>query len=260
MILDETVSAVVTGGASGLGEATARMLAARGVKVALFDLDAERGREIATEIEGLFVPVDVTDETSVDAGFAAARAAHGPARIAVNCAGIVAGARTARRERDGSTSAHPADMFAKVIATNLIGTFQVSARAAALMIATDPYNDDGARGVIINTASVAAQDGQVGQAAYAASKGGIAAMTLPMARDLAREGIRVISIMPGLFETPMFAGLSDEVRAGLAADVPFPSRLGRPDEFAQLVVQICENEMLNGTSVRLDGAVRLAAS
>ncbi|MHA1524563.1 MAG: SDR family NAD(P)-dependent oxidoreductase [Alphaproteobacteria bacterium] len=259
MKLDQKISAVVTGGASGLGEATARLLAQLGVKVTLLDLDADRGTRIAGEIDGLFVRVDVTDEGSVEAGLKAAQAAFGPARIAVNCAGIVAGARLARRNRDGSTTAHAPDLFAKVIATNLTGTFLVSAKAAAAMISTEPYNSDGARGVIINTASVAAQDGQIGQVAYAASKGAIAAMTLPMARDLAREGIRVMAIMPGLFETPMFAGLTDEVRAALTADVPFPSRLGKPTEFAALVVHICENEMLNGTCLRLDGAVRLAA-
>jgi len=251
-------AAIVTGGASGLGEATARLLARHGAQVALFDLNAKCGEAIASEIGGLYCAVDVTRPESVEGGLAAAAGAHGEARILVNCAGIVAGQRTVQRRREtGELVPHDLDLFTRVVTINLIGTFHVSSKAAARMQALDPVTADGGRGVIVMTASVAAEDGQIGQAAYSASKGGVAALTLPMARDLAQSGVRVVSILPGLFETPMFASFTDEVRAALAANVPFPRRLGRPDEYAALVRHIVENEMLNGALIRLDGAARL---
>lgn len=246
-------AAVVTGGASGLGAATARMLAAEGVKVALFDRDRSNGEAVAAEIGGLFVEVDVTSQDSVLAGFATARAAHGQERILVNCAGIAPVAKTTSRGEP-----HPMDMFEKVIAVNLAGSFRCITHAATGMSGTDVLNGDGARGVIISTASVAAFDGQIGQVAYAASKAGIAGMTLPVARDLSKSGIRVCTIAPGIFETPMLLGLSQEVQDSLGQQVPFPSRLGRAAEYAQLVKAICENEMLNGETIRLDGAIRMA--
>lgn len=259
MQLGSDISAVVTGGASGLGEASARGLAAAGVRVALLDLNEERGKGVASEIGGVFARCDVTDVASVEAALAAARAAHGQERICVNCAGIVAGQKTVSRDRKtGAIAAHDLGLFAKVIDVNLAGSFRVAALSAAGMATLEPATADGGRGVIVMTASVAAEDGQMGQAAYSASKGGILGMTLPMARDLSREGIRVMSIMPGLFHTPMFDSLSDEVRESLAAGVPFPQRLGDPAEYAALVRHICENDMLNGTSIRLDGALRLA--
>lgn len=260
MKLDSSLAAIVTGGASGLGEATARMLAGQGVKVALFDLNAERGKAVAGEIGGLFCPCDVTSETSVDEALAKARDAHGVARIVVNCAGIAPGRRVVSKKREtGELIAHDLATFEKAVAINLVGTFRVIAKAAAAMAALDPVTPDGGRGVIVCTASVAAQDGQIGQAAYAASKAGVAGMTLPIARDLASFGIRIVTIMPGLFETPMFAGLPDEAKASLAVSVPHPSRLGKPEEYAALARSIIENDMLNGTSIRLDGALRMAA-
>lgn len=259
MKLDNTMAAVVTGGASGLGEATARMLAAQGVKVALFDMNAERGAQIAAEIGGLFCTVDVTSDVSVDAGLAMARAAHGPERILVNCAGIAPGKRVVAKKRDtGELVAHDMASFEKTVAVNLFGTFRMIAKCAVSIAALEPVTDDGSRGVVINTASVAAEDGQIGQAGYAASKGGVAAMTLPVARDLASSGIRVVTILPGLFETPMFASIADDYRKALEQSVPHPSRLGRPAEYAALARSIIENDMLNGTTIRLDGAIRLA--
>jgi len=258
MILGERVSAVVTGGASGLGEGTARALAARGVKVAILDRDAERGRSVAGDIGGIAVEVDVTDADGVARALEQARAAHGQERITVNCAGIAWGAFTVQRERGtGLVRAHDPDDFARVISINLIGTFFVASRSAAGMVTTDPVTEDGGRGVIIMTASVAGADGQIGQAAYGASKAGVMGLTLPMARDLARDGIRVVSIMPGLFETPMFDKLPEKVQQRLNATTVFPGRLGRPDDYAALALHICENEMLNGACIRLDGAVRL---
>lgn len=255
-----TMAAIVTGGASGLGEASARLLAANGAKVAIFDLNAERGRAVAQEIGGAFCACDVCDETSVNDALDAAARAHGEARIAVNCAGIVVGQKTVSRKKDtGEILAHHMPTFTKAIMINLVGTYTVASKAAARMCALPPITKDGGRGVITMTASVAAEDGQTGQAAYAASKGGILGLTLPMARDLAREGIRVVSIMPGLFYTPMFGALPPEAQEALAASVPFPSRLGDPAEYAALIRHIVENDMLNGTSIRLDGAIRLAA-
>jgi NAD(P)-dependent dehydrogenase (short-subunit alcohol dehydrogenase family) len=257
MKLDESISAIVTGGASGLGAATAEMLAGHGVKVALLDLNREVGESRAAAIGGRYVHCDVTDGASVEAALRAAIDAHGVPRIAVNCAGIAIGKRITRRDKDtGAVLTHDQASFERVIAINLIGTFAVMSRAAAAMMPL-PALAGGERGVIVNTSSVAAEDGQIGQVAYSASKGGVAAMTLPVARDLAKDGIRVMAIMPGLFETPMFAGLPEEAKQALAANVPFPPRLGRPAEYALLVKQICENQMLNGSCIRLDGAIRL---
>ena len=259
MKLNGDISAVVTGGASGLGAATARALAAKGVKVAIFDVNEQNGRKVAEEIGGSFFTVDVTDEASIDSALAGAREKNGQEQILVNCAGIVFGMKTASRHREtGAVRAHGVPEFSKVIAVNLIGAFAVSAKSAAGMMDTDPVTDDGTRGVIIHTSSVAADEGQIGQAAYAASKGGIKALALPMARDLARDGIRVNAIQPGLFETPMFDMITEDVRIALGKSVPFPQRLGTPEEYAALVIHICENEMLNGAALRLDGAVRLA--
>ena len=242
------VQAVVTGGASGLGEATARALAAAGANVAIFDMNIERGNAVAAEISGSFHNVDVASATSVEAGLAGLSP-----RICVNCAGIAPGAKTV--DRDGAS--HSAALFAKAININLIGTFNVASQCAALMATQKPMGDDGARGVIINTASVAAFEGQIGQTAYAASKGGVAALTLPMARDLARSGVRVMAIAPGLFLTPMLEGLPLDVQQSLGAQAPYPPRLGKPAEFANLVQHIVENQMLNGEVIRLDAAIRM---
>ena len=241
---------LITGGASGLGAGTARMLAARGAKVVLADLNAEAGEALATELKGTFVKCDVTREDDGRAAVAAA-VALGPLRGLVNCAGIAPASKTVGR--DGP---HPLDLFAKTIGINLIGTFNMIRLAATAMSASEPANG-GERGVIISTASVAAYDGQIGQAAYAASKGGIAAMTLPVARDLARSAIRVMTIAPGIFETPMLLGMPPDVQKALAAMVPFPPRLGVPEDFAMLVEQIFANPMLNGEVIRLDGAIRM---
>jgi len=259
MRLDKSIPAVITGGASGLGAATARALAAKGVKVAILDVNAEAGAKIAKELDGVFASCDVTSEASVDAALATARAAHGQERILINCAGIGVAKRISRRVKEtNAIEPHDLATFTKVIQVNLIGTFLMMSKSAIGMQATAAITDDGERGVMICTSSVAAQDGQIGQVAYSASKGGVAAMTLPVARDLARDGIRVVTIMPGLFLTPMFAGLSPEAQQSLAASVPFPSRLGQPAEYAALAVHICENSMLNGECIRLDGALRMA--
>ena len=249
--------AVVTGGASGLGEASARALASRGVKVAIFDLQRDRGVAVAADIGGLFCGVDVTNDASVDAGFAAARAAHGQERILVNCAGTGNAIKTASRAReDGSIRHFPLDAFDRIVQINLVGTFRCIAKSAAGLLTLDLL--DGERGAIVNTASVAAEDGQVGQAAYAASKGGVVGMTLPIARDLAGEGIRVNTILPGIFDTPLLQGAPDAVKDALAASVPFPRRLGRPAEYAQLALTLIECGYMNGEDVRLDGAIRMA--
>lgn len=259
MQLDSSIAAIVTGGASGLGEATARMLAGQGARVALFDLNAERGEKVAAEIGGLFVACDVTSETSVDQALASARAAHGVARVLVNCAGIAPGRRIVSKKREtGELIAHDTALFEKAVAINLTGTFRLIAKSAAALASLEPVTADGGRGIFICTASIAAEDGQIGQAAYAASKAGVAGMTLPIARELASVGIRVMTIMPGLFETPMFDGLPEEARASLAVSVPHPSRLGKPSEYAALVRSIVENDMLNGSAIRLDGALRMA--
>ncbi len=250
-------AAVVTGGASGLGEATARALANEGVRVALFDLNRERGEQLANEIGGVFCEVNVTNEESVDAGFARARAAHGQERILVNCAGTGNAFKTASRSKEGDLRHFPLDDFNRIIQINLVGTFRCIAKSAVGMLTLDRI-EDGERGAIVNTASVAAQDGQIGQAAYAASKGGIVGLTLPVARDLMSEGIRINTILPGLFDTPLLAATPDTVRSALAATVPFPKRLGNPAEYASLALELCRNSYFNGESVRLDGAIRMA--
>jgi len=259
MKLDSSVAAVITGGASGLGAATAQALAGKGVKVALFDLNEELGESVAAELGGVFCKVDVTDDDSVDAGFAKARAAHGQERILVNCAGIAPPIKTVSRDRETGAIKHfPMDVFEAVIQVNLIGTFRCIAKSAAGMLTLDPLDEQGERGAIVNTASVAAQDGQVGQAAYSASKAGVLGMTLPVARDFMNEGIRVNTILPGIFETPMLLGLPEKAQASLSASVPFPKRLGRPDEYAELAMFMMENSYLNAESIRLDGAIRMA--
>jgi NAD(P)-dependent dehydrogenase (short-subunit alcohol dehydrogenase family) len=251
MKLDKSIAAIVTGGASGLGEATARALAAEGVKVTLFDLNAELGTALAKEIDGQFVRVNVADDASVALGIAEAERGHGVARVVVSCAGIAPAAKTVGKEN----LPHPLDTFRKVIEVNLIGTFNVTSKAAARMAIVEPLGEE--RGVIIQTASVAAFEGQVGQVAYAASKGGVAAMTLPIARDLAQHGIRVVTIAPGLFITPMLKGLPQNVQDSLGKQAPFPARLGDPSEYALLVKSIVANPMLNGETIRLDGAIRM---
>jgi NAD(P)-dependent dehydrogenase (short-subunit alcohol dehydrogenase family) len=258
MKLDNTVSAVVTGGASGLGAATARALAAKGVKVAIFDLQAEKGEAVAAEIGGVFCEVNVTSDESVDAGFAKARAAHGQERILVNCAGVGNAMKTASRSKeDGSIKHFSLEAFNWVVQINLVGTFRCIAKSAAGMLTLEPQEGAG-RGAIVNTASVAAEDGQMGQAAYSASKGGVVGMTLPIARDLASEGIRVNTILPGIFETPLMMGAPQPVKDALAASVPFPKRLGLPQEYAQLALTMIECGYFNGEDVRLDGAIRMA--
>jgi len=250
MHIDQT-AAIITGAASGLGEATARHFRARGARVTMLDRDAARGRAVADEIGAQFIETDVTDEPSVQAAIATALKAMGRITAAINCAGIATGARTLGR--DGP---HPLDAFRRAIDINLVGSFNVARLAAAEIAKNDPA-PDGTRGVIVNTASIAAFDGQKGQTAYAASKGGIVGMTLPMARDLTREGIRVMAIAPGIFGTPMLRGLPQEVQDDLAAGVPFPKRLGDPDEFAALARFIVECDYLNGEVIRLDGALRM---
>jgi NAD(P)-dependent dehydrogenase (short-subunit alcohol dehydrogenase family) len=244
-------AAIVTGGASGLGLATAEMLIGAGAKVALLDIGAHVA-DAAGRIGGLGVRCDVADAASAEQALAEARAAHGPAAILVNCAGIAAARRIVGR--DGPM---PLAEFEQVIRVNLIGTFNLMRLAAADMAGLEP-NPDGERGVIVSTASVAAFDGQIGQSAYAASKGGVAALTLPAAREFASHGIRVVTIAPGIFETPMLRGLPEAVQRSLAESVPFPKRLGQPQEYALLVRQILGNPMLNGETIRLDGAIRLA--
>ena len=258
MKLDSSIAAVVTGGASGLGEGTARAIAATGAKVALFDLNQERGEAIAQEIGGVFCQVDVTDDASVAAAFEKARAAHGQERLTVNCAGIATGQKTVSRKKDtGEIKAHDMAQFERTVRVNLFGTFRVLSQSAAGMVTLDPL-EDGERGLIVNTASVAAQDGQIGQAAYSASKGGVYAMTLPVARDLAQEGVRVNTILPGIMWTPMMAGMDQKIQDALAAAIPFPSRLGTPADYASLVLELARNVYINGECIRLDGAIRLA--
>lgn len=254
----EGIAAVVTGGASGLGEATARELARRGAKVAVFDRDAARGERVAGEIGGTFCEVDVTRDEAVAAGFARARHAHGQERVLVNCAGIANAVKTVGRDKQtGEVKFYPLQQFELAIAINLVGTFRCIAHSAAGMVGLEPL-EDGERGVIVSTASVAAQDGQIGQAAYSASKGGVLAMALPIARDLMNEGIRVNTILPGVFKTPMVAGMPDHVQDALGAQVPFPKRLGRPEEYAQLACFMVEARYMNAEAVRLDGAIRMA--
>ncbi|WP_027444257.1 SDR family NAD(P)-dependent oxidoreductase [Erythrobacter cryptus] len=259
MEISANTPAVVTGGASGLGAATARALAAKGAKVAIFDMNEDKGNAVAAEIGGVFCKVNVTSDADVDAGFAKAREAHGQERILVNCAGIGNAIKTASRSKeDGSIKHFPISAFDFVIQVNLIGTFRCIAKSAAGMLTLDPLSGEGDRGVIINTASVAAEDGQMGQAAYSASKAGVVGMTLPIARDLASEGIRVNTILPGIFDTPLLAAAPQNVRDALAASVPFPKRLGMPEEYAKLALCMIETGYFNGEDVRLDGAIRMA--
>ena len=258
MIIDGT-AAVVTGGASGLGEATARALAVKGAKVAVFDRDAERGEKIASEIGGVFCEVDVMSDEKVAAAFDKARAAHGQERILVNCAGVANAVKTVGKDKaSGERKLYPMNQFELAIGINLVGTFRCISHSAYGMVSTDPIGDEGERGVIINTASVAAEDGQIGQAAYSASKGGVLAMALPIARDLMNDGVRVNTILPGIFKTPMMAMMPAQVQDALAAQVPFPKRLGTAEEYARLAVFIVENSYLNAESIRLDGGIRMA--
>jgi NAD(P)-dependent dehydrogenase (short-subunit alcohol dehydrogenase family) len=246
------IAAVVTGGASGLGGATAKMLAKAGAKVTIFDLNEEVGQAHAKDIGASFQKVNVSDEANVAAALDAAAAANGVARILVNCAGIAPAVKTVGREN----VPHSAEIFAKTVQVNLVGTFTMIAQFAARLAAAEPIGEE--RGVIINTASVAAYDGQIGQAAYAASKGGVVGMTLPVARDLAQHQIRVVTIAPGIFLTPMLESFPQHVQDTLGAQVPHPSRLGKPAEYAQLAQSIIGNQMLNGEVIRLDGAIRMA--
>ncbi|SHN38146.1 NAD(P)-dependent dehydrogenase, short-chain alcohol dehydrogenase family [Duganella sacchari] len=241
---------IVTGGASGLGAATARMIVAQGGKVVLADVQAEAGQALAAELKGVFVKCDVTTEADGKAVVDAALA-QGTLRGIINCAGVAPAAKTVGKE-----GPHALDLFQRVVGINLVGTFNMCRLAADAMGKNAPL-ETGERGVIINTASVAAFDGQIGQAAYAASKAGVAGLTLPMARDLSRNAIRVMTIAPGIFETPMLMGMPQEVQDALGAMVPFPPRLGKPDEYAQLAKAIIENAMLNGETIRLDGAIRM---
>jgi NAD(P)-dependent dehydrogenase (short-subunit alcohol dehydrogenase family) len=245
-------AALVTGAASGMGAATARLLAAQGARVACLDLDEAGAARVAAAIGGIAIACDVSDAASTQAAVARAREAHGAARVCVSCAGIAPAGRMVGRE-----GALPLEDFKRVIDVNLVGTFNVMRLAAADMSVLEPVNDSGERGVIVNTASVAAYEGQVGQCAYSASKGGVVALTLPAARELARFGVRVVTIAPGLMETPMLLAFTQEVRDSLAAQVPFPARLGRPEEYAELVGHIVANAMLNGEVIRLDGAIRM---
>ncbi|NYZ14394.1 SDR family NAD(P)-dependent oxidoreductase [Azospirillum sp. RWY-5-1] len=250
-MLPRNAPALVTGAASGLGAATARALAAAGAPVALLDLSADRLSPLAAETGGLALACDVTDAVSAEQAVAAAAEAHGPARILVNCAGIAPAGRIV-----GRGGPLPLDDFARVVAVNLIGTFNLMRLAAAAMATLDPL-EDGERGVIVNTASVAAYEGQIGQAAYAASKGGVASLTLPAARELARYGIRVAAIAPGLFGTPMVTAMPQEVQDAIVATIPFPRRFGRPEEYARMALSIIENPMVNGSVIRLDAALRM---
>jgi NAD(P)-dependent dehydrogenase (short-subunit alcohol dehydrogenase family) len=247
-----SIAAIVTGGASGLGAATAEMLAGHGAKVAILDLNAEVGAATAARIGGLFIRTDVTDEAGVVSALEQAEAAHGVARILVNCAGIAPAIRTVNREGEP----HSLAAFRKAVEINLIGTFNMISKFAARLSTAEPIGEE--RGVIVNTASVAAFDGQIGQAAYAASKGGVVGMTLPVARDLAASAIRVMTIAPGLFMTPLLAGLPQEAQDSLGKQPPFPKRLGKPEEYARLVESIIANPMLNGEVIRLDAAIRMA--
>lgn len=243
---------LITGGASGLGEGTARLLASRGGRVVIADVDARRGASVAGEIDGRFVRCDVTQEEDAKHAVGEALSLGGALHGLVNCAGIAIGEKTIGKE-----GPHSLTSFARVITVNLVGTFNMMRIAAAAMAKGTP-SAEGERGVIVNTASVAAYDGQIGQAAYAASKGGIVALTLPVARDLSRDGVRVMTVAPGIFETPLLHGLPAEVRESLGRQVPFPPRLGRASEFAALVAHIVENVMLNGEVIRIDGAIRMA--
>ena len=258
MKITNDTAAIVTGGASGLGAATARLLASRGAKVALFDMNADKGEALAKELGGTFCKANVTSEEEVDAAFARAREAHGQERVLINCAGVGNAIKTASRDKQTGEIKHfPVSAFEWVVQINLIGTFRCIAKSAAGMMTLNP-GEDGERGAIVNTASVAAEDGQIGQAAYSASKSGVVGMTLPIARDLMAEGIRVNTILPGIFDTPLLQAAPQNVKDALAASVPFPKRLGRPDEYAHLALTMVENGYFNGEDVRLDGGIRMA--
>lgn len=257
MKLNADITAVITGGASGLGEATARKLAEQGVKVGIMDLNEDKGQTLAKELGGAFAKVNVTSDEDVANGFATLRAANGQERLLINCAGTGDAVKTASRDRKtGDIKAHPMNRFQRILDINLSGTFRCIAQSAAGMMSLDPL--EGERGAIVNTASAAAEDGQVGQAAYSASKAGIVGMTLPIARDLSRELIRVNTILPGIFDTPLLAAAPEQVKLALGAMVPHPARLGVPEEFASLAVEMCRNGYFNGEDVRLDGAIRMA--
>jgi NAD(P)-dependent dehydrogenase (short-subunit alcohol dehydrogenase family) len=259
MKLEAGIAAIVTGGTSGLGAATARRLALHGVRVALFGRNGAQGSVLAQQIGGIFCPADVTSDAELDAAFALARAAHGQERVLINCAGVGSAQRTVQRDKaSGRVITFPMEEFVRVVEINLMGTFRCITRAAAGMLTLEPL-PGGERGVIINTSSIAAEDGKIGHAAYSASKAAITGMTLPLARDLMGEGIRVNTIMPGLFDTPMMQQLPVNLRAVLAASVPFPPRLGNPEEFADLAELIVRNAYLNGTCLRLDGGMRMSA-
>ncbi len=260
MKLDSSIAAVVTGGASGLGGATVRALHAHGVKIAILDLERQRekGEALAKEVGGVFCAANVTVEEEVDAAFDAARAANGQERILVNCAGTGNAARTVSRDRNtGEIKRFATDAFNMIIQINLVGTFRCISKSASGMLTLDPL-PDGDRGAIVNTASVAAEDGQIGQAAYTASKAGVVGLTLVVARDLSQENIRCNTILPGIFDTPLLAGAPEQVKAALSAQVPFPKRLGVPEEYASLALEMIRNGYLNGEDVRLDGAIRMA--
>ncbi|HSV79526.1 MAG TPA: SDR family NAD(P)-dependent oxidoreductase [Ramlibacter sp.] len=258
MDIDQKLVAVITGGASGLGEATARMLAAHTSCIALFDVNEDKGKALAAELGCSFHKVDITSEDQVAAAFEAARQRNGQERVLVNCAGIGKSFKTASRDRTtGAVTRFPIATFTNIINVNLVGTFRCISAAAAGMLDLDPVGEDEERGVIINTGSVAAHDGQIGQAAYSASKGGIVSMTLPIARDLMGAGIRVNTILPGIFDTPLMNGAPANVKEALAASVPFPKRFGKPREYASLAAEIIRNSYFNGETVRLDGAIRM---
>jgi NAD(P)-dependent dehydrogenase (short-subunit alcohol dehydrogenase family) len=258
MKLDSSVTAIITGGSSGLGAATARRFAAQGVRVAIFDFNETLGEAIAAEIGGVFCKVDVTKEAEVDAAFAKARAALGQERVLVNCAGTGLAIKTASKDKQTGEIKHfPTADFDRIIQINLVGTFRCIAKSAAGMIALPPL-EHGERGAIVNTASVAAEDGQIGQAAYSASKAAVVGMTLPIARDLMGNGIRINTILPGIFDTPLLQRAPDNVKQALADSGPFPKRLGMPDEYAALAEIMITNGYFNGESVRLDGAIRMA--
>jgi len=253
MHCDNSISAVVTGAASGLGAATAKHLKSLGVDVSGIDLPSEENKKSVTELGAHFYACDVSDSANIDETVSAIVAKHGAPRVLINCAGIAPAKRTVSR-----SGPHDPALFAKVISINLVGSYLMCAAVANAMVAADAL-DDGEKGVLINTASVAAFDGQVGQCAYAASKAGIAGLTLPLARDLSSMGIRACAIAPGIFLTPMLAAMPEDVQTSLAEQVPFPKRLGHPDEYASLVQHIIENRMLNGEVIRLDGAIRMGA-
>ena len=257
MKLDNSITAVVTGGASGLGEATVRALAAHEVKIAIFDMNEAKGEAVAKEVGGVFCKVNVTSDEEVDAAFAKAREALGQERILVNCAGTGNAIKTASRDKQtGSIKHFPLESFNLIIQINLVGTFRCIAKSAAGMLTLEPL-EGGERGAIVNTASAAAEDGQVGQAAYSASKAGIVGMTLPIARDLMNDGVRVNTILPGIFDTPLMNAAPENVKSVLAASVPFPKRFGAPEEYASLALEMCRNSYFNGEDVRLDGAIRM---